>query len=253
MADEKIILVDGEVLYRYDKAAISLDCCRGCCCKEGFIDRSFKYKGACESAGGIWAPCPPADVCSCECTAVLNVNDVEVLPGTPNDFNTFTRVGTESIQTKINGSDAQWKFAAATRTECIVPNPTVSAPVVLATVQISVQLWLGPPFANVTGFDMGGWAGFAFSWLFESACFDDEPNSWPCAKSVPYYASEVEGIGPDIAADVESFFSLQPAGFSPASPDWADEFRELVEKYLVRPEVTLDCVFHPPCGEEAGE
>lgn len=241
----KIIFYDGQFLFRENKVAASADCCRGCCCKDGFIDRSFKYKNTCEAAGGTWGPCPFGNVCACDCTGVVNVNGFDVGPGTPNDFSTYTRIGTESVTTHINGGPAQWKFAAATTAGCLPNNETV----VLSVLYISVQLWVGDPLANVTGVDMNGWTGFAFEYLFDGACFDDEPNSWPCAKSIPYYTGGPIGIGDDIAEDAQNYFSLLPAGFTPASEDWAEEFRDVAAKYLSPHSLTLDCTFHPACEE----
>ena len=240
----QIILTDGKVLFRDNKPASSVECCRGCCCKDGKLDRSYKFQNTCESAGGVWGPCPGASICECTCVPVVFVNGVEVAPGDPGFGDQYTAVGTEDVDDTIIGSASQWRFSAITYSGCL---PNVFPPTILTTVVIRVELWYRPgpgsAFQNAT-VDQGslGFNAYIFEFLSsEQACFDDEPNSWPCAKSQPtFYGGPADAN----TAGVQQYFGFFGIGFTDAQ---LDEYEGLVGPYLAQPVVSLDCVFDPAC------
>lgn len=242
----KITLVGGEVLFRQGLPASSADCCRGCCCKDGFIDRSFAFKSACESAGGVWAACPAEsnNPCSCECTPSAIVNQVVVAAGDPADPEfTGTFLGGEEATTVLGGLGVpEWKFFAVADSLC-----SAGLPPYVLRVTLYVQLWLnGSNWSAAYGvfaYSAGIWE-FLFN---RQACFDESPNSWPCVEAT---AAVLNGgpDGPDAGA-VAGFFGNFGINFGdPASAGWDAEYEAAAAAYFEQPTgVRLDCTWSPPC------
>lgn len=237
-----ITLVDGQVLFRENKAAASCGCACGCCCKDGAIDRSFKFKNTCEEAGGTWGPCPGVNQCACECTPAATINGVAVAPGDPGFLETTaTFVGEEAVTIPIAGSnDVVWKFWAVSRVLCTEGHYVL-------VVNIFVQIWLdGVNYAAGLGFF--GCQVAIWEFIFpDPADFDDAPNSWPCPKA---NAAVLNGgpDGPDAAA-VAVFFGTLGINFADAaSAGWDAEYEAAAASYFEHPtDVAINCTWSPSC------
>lgn len=245
-----VYLNSGGILVREGKVAVSNECCCGCCCKDGEIDRSIKFQKPCEDAGGAWGPCPSADICSCQCDPSATVNGIAVAPGDPADDASYTAVGTEAVTIPLGGSNAQWRFSALSQSFCVDQRPVGGGIFYVLAVTIRVELWLdnGTTYYNYTaGLGSAGFQAYTWEFLFQQqAGFDDTPNSWPCAKPTPSLLN-VSPIGPNTSAVAAYFGSFGINFADPASDGWEAEYEDAVDAYLADPVVSLDCSFTPAC------